>query len=466
MADLRPYQAAAVEAIRGHWHNNARRVLCVLPTGGGKTLLSVEAVKGRSVLWVTHTRELARQATTALGGAVTQLFPGGLVTPGATVTVATIQTLLSRDVPVADVLVVDEAHLFAASEWRALIERWPGLILGLTATPARSDDRALGDLFDEIIVAASYSELLRAGHIVPARVIRPREVVKGGLALDPVKAWERYGEGRQTFVFSSSIAEAKRVAASFGSQAATIVEDTDTDSRDTVFESLRSGALRVVCSVNALTAGVDVPAVSCVILARPFKHVTPYMQACGRALRAAPGKTHAVVIDLTGCSVEHGFPHQDRTFSLSGKGVTGERMALRVCLSCGSTCESRSIACQWCGERRLPGNGKKPPKTLDLDLVEAWDHEWTADAVKADHLLRLRARATAENRTIKWVKAQYTEAFGSSPEFELTRREAEALWADLKNLQKRARLPHAMPYSAFRKETGHDIKFYLDDHNR
>jgi hypothetical protein len=84
---------------------------------------------------------------------------------------------------------------------------------------------------------------------------------------------------------------------------------------------LEQGVLRVVVNVGVLTEGVDVPHVSCVVLARPCTHASTYVQIVGRVLRAAPGKTEGTLIDLVGASHKHGLPAADREHSLTGKGI-------------------------------------------------------------------------------------------------------------------------------------------------
>jgi superfamily II DNA or RNA helicase len=81
--------------------------------------------------------------------------------------------------------------------------------------------------------------------------------------------------------------------------------------------------VRVLTNVNTLTEGVDVPEARTCILARSFGHVGGYLQAAGRVLRAAPGKESAVVVDLTGATIRHGLPTTDRTYSLSGRAISG-----------------------------------------------------------------------------------------------------------------------------------------------
>ena len=193
----RPYQIRTIEAVRAHW--TAGRIACLIiaPTGAGKTVQGEELIDdGEPWLWLAHTRELVRQVAKRLRsrfgrGEVGVVMPGDAPTPSARIQVATVQTLLARGiVPTARRLVLDEAHHYAAEDWRVVSGLVPWVrILGLTATPERKDGEPLGDIFEVMVVSASYSELVAGGYLVPARVHRPRKALGNDLAQDPVKAW-------------------------------------------------------------------------------------------------------------------------------------------------------------------------------------------------------------------------------------------------------------------------------------
>jgi superfamily II DNA or RNA helicase len=154
---LRPYQANAVEEIRQAYRQRHRAVLFVLPTGGGKTVLFSHitretAARGNRVCVLVHRAELLRQASAAL----TSLdVPHGLIAANRSmdlsqpVQVASVHTLarrlgkLPRDL--FQLLVVDEAHHSNAGTWATVLEHFEqARVLGVTATPVRSDGRGLG----------------------------------------------------------------------------------------------------------------------------------------------------------------------------------------------------------------------------------------------------------------------------------------------------------------------------------
>jgi superfamily II DNA or RNA helicase len=330
--ELRRYQLSAVAGVRASW-GKVESVLLVAPTGAGKTVLGEELISDLDrVLWVAHRRELVAQTVRRLrhrfgSASVGVIMPGEPATTGARVQVGTVQTLLARrTLPDVGCIVLDEAHHYVAEDWRRLLETCGHTrCLGLTATPQRADGEALGDIFEDLVVAASYSELLADGFLVHARVFRPLEPLGSDLAQDPLEAWLKNSGGAQTFVFCARVEAAKILAQRFrdhGIIAETIEADTPARERDGIMSRFRSGRTRVLTNVNVLTEGVDVPEAGCVVLAKPFGHVSGMLQAAGRVLRPSPGKTMATIIDLTGSTLQHGLPTDDRSYSLNGRAIS------------------------------------------------------------------------------------------------------------------------------------------------
>jgi len=335
VTQLRNYQRDAVAAVRAEWNTGTRAVLLVAPTGAGKTVLGEELSSDCGpVLWVAHRRELVTQTVRRLAQRFGSRNVGAIMTgeplaQRARMQVGTVQTLLARgSFPEAERLVLDEAHHYPATEWSAVAERYKkAQILGLTATPQRDDGTPLGDVFDGMVVAANYSELVRDGHLVPARVLQPARHLGNDIAQDPLTAWAEHSEGAQTFVFCARVAIAHELAQRFrdaGVIAETVEADTPKRERDRIIERFRAGRVKVLTNVFALTEGIDIPEARCVMLMRSFAFVGAYLQAVGRVLRPAKGKPDAIVIDLVGGTLKHGLPTRDRAYSLDGRPISGE----------------------------------------------------------------------------------------------------------------------------------------------
>ena len=445
------------------------RICVVLPTGGGKTRIAVELIwrvgAGASqwgvaretldatsgplrdyqrstveqvltlagsenthptggALFLVHRRELLQQAADRLRDALGYLnvgviAPGFDASPHSAVQVATVQTLLAREQrPPAGLIVLDEAHHYVPDvSWTAVLDAYPDtLIVGLTATPQRQDGAALGDLFTHLVTAASYSDLITAGHLVGCRVFQPpAELGSAELALDPLTAYQRYGEDGQAFGFAPTVKAAHEFAERFtdaGIASAAVDGKQAKRDRDAALQSFRARQCKVLWNYNVLTEGVDIPEASVVLIGRPFHHVGSFLQACGRVLRAAESKGDAIIIDLTGATHKHGFPTQDRTYSLRGSGITlsDAPPPLRNCLQCGATLHAHIMRCPHCGWA-FPRPDPRLPKIFSLELREVYNAAGTPQDAKLREYQRLRALARDKGWSASWVVREYNKLF-------------------------------------------------------
>ena len=259
MPPLRDYQSRAVHEGLRLLRGGVRRVCLVSPTGSGKTRMGVEfpvQLGGRGI-WLAHRTELIKQAGMRLRdsgldvGLVSPLFEPD---PWAKVQVASLDTLAARkERPPADWVIHDECHHAMAETYGEVLDGYPDAMhVGLTATPQRRDGRALSQRFDGLVVAASYSELLTAGHIVPCRVFRPEEYMGSDLAKEPLVAYqelERMGFPRaSTFAFAQTVELAEKYAVEFaaaGIGTATLTAKTKERDRSSILERFRLGAEQI-----------------------------------------------------------------------------------------------------------------------------------------------------------------------------------------------------------------------------
>lgn len=424
--DLWAHQPRAVRSVLSAL---ARRVavLLVAPTGAGKTVMGGEicqALDGRTA-WLTHTQDLVEQSARKLrerGLRVGVIAPGYPSDPFAKVQVLSVQTAVSREVAIrVENVFIDEAHHFVADTWRQVVARLtPTRTVGATATPERADGKALGrkegGIFDELVVAASYSELIAAGHLVHARVLRPSKELQKGIALKPHLALEKHGEGRRGFGYCRSVEEAEWLAKAMGEGVADVVEaNTPKELRAGRLAKLAAGDLRLLWNVYALTEGVDIPAADLAIFARNFGHVSMMLQSAGRVLRASPGKTDALILDLPGITHRLGLPVEDREYSLSGEGIrrTAAGMALTVCMSCGMTHKSGE-RCPRCGAQPA-AKPLRPQRIFNEELRAVYSGKTTPDWAKRAELDRLRRVARDKKLPAGWVRQEYEALFGEAP---------------------------------------------------
>ena len=425
---LRDYQNAAIDRVRDAMTETSRAVCLVLPTGGGKTAVGAEIVRrcvsrGQRALWLAHRGELVDQAAgtlTALGMIVGAMSASAMTPPNpfASVMVATVQTLLARKLrPAADIVIADEAHHYAADEFGALLRDYPkAWTLGLTATPERGDGRGLGALFQKIVVGTSVRELTNMGHLVPCEILRPdRYLGPAELAQSPADAYEAHARGRLTIVFARNVDLANEYTTAFrarGISAQCIHGETPWGERTRMLAEYRAGRVPVLVNVQVLTEGFDAPETSCIILARGCGTAGLYLQIVGRALRTAPGKRDALLIDLRGVSHELGEPADDREYSLDGKGIRSKDDAV-YCPVCGGLRESGE-GCPACGWQ--PSNDpSKPDSVLGVALVKYAAKRREDDTKRAKTLARWFGDAHTRGYRTGWAIAKYRAVYGVDP---------------------------------------------------
>ena len=152
---------------------------------------------------------------------------------------------------------------------------------------------------------------------------------------DIVTHWHKYGERRKTVAFAVDVAHSIHIRDEFvraGVRAEHIDGKTPKPERDAILDRLRSGDLELVTNCMVLTEGWDMPDVSCCILARPTKKMGLYRQMLGRTLRAAEGKTDAIVLDHSGAVFRHGLAEDPVEWTLDPdqKAVSKVHEAARV----------------------------------------------------------------------------------------------------------------------------------------
>jgi DNA repair protein RadD len=430
MITLRPFQVRTCRSAARALASN-RSVLVVSPTGSGKTVIGTAIVKHfwlRSLrtLFVAHRRELIMQSAEKLRVIGQQEI--GVIMPGheckvhCAIQVGTIQTLLAKGFPDnIDLVVLDEAHHYNADDWSEVFARYPkAKFLGLTATPMRQDGRPLGDMLETMIVAESYSNLLEAGYIVPCRVYQPEQGMKSNeVAQDPLVAYQTLGNGARAFGYASRVEQCNTLAHRFtsaGIHSRVIEAGTKRDARDESLRLFRKGEVRVLWNVYALTEGVDVPEAGCVIIARQMSHAGMYLQTCGRVLRPAEGKSEAVIIDLSGATLLHGFPTEDREYSLDGTAIKRTSAEpLRVCPRCGATSQAWRSSCPECGF--VPPVAEAPKlKIYSQALREVFAGIGTPQSAKQAELQRLIRVATEKGWDMYAVRKNYLTLFGEIPD--------------------------------------------------
>jgi superfamily II DNA or RNA helicase len=341
--ELRDYQLEALAAVEEAEAAGTRRQLVALPTGTGKTVVFSELIarRGGRALILVHRDELVSQALDKL--AVAGLEDVGVVKAerdehGAQVVVASVQSLsrrarLERVSPDFRTVVVDEAHHVAADSYQRVLEHVeagapPPLVVGVTATPERSDGIPLEGF--TVTYRRRLDEMIGAGYLADLRALQIRlradfarlhiragdfiEAEAEAMLLDAdapaiaVRAYQAHAPGRRAIVFTPTVKVAGLMADAFreaGILAESIDGGTPIEQRRGILAQFHAGQIAVVANCAVLTEGFDEPAVDCLIIARPTRSRLLYMQMLGRSTRKHPGKDDALILDLVGATSRH-----------------------------------------------------------------------------------------------------------------------------------------------------------------
>lgn len=341
--ELRPYQSHGIELCRDAIRRGFRRIVYYLPTGGGKTAISVALIeyaisKGKRVAFVVNRLQLLQQTSHVFHD---QGIPHGIIqgentiAPYSSVLICSIQTIAKRGIPDVDLLILDECHGVSGTKEYHKIMKTP-ISIGLTATPyqkglGRNIPSLNGPLFETVVVGASMPDLTREGFLVPADVWGPPVDLTGvktvageyeenslndamnkpKLVGDIIQNWLRLAHGKQTMVFAVKIDHSQRICEEFkavGIDAIHVDYKMSDDEKRTIYDDFRANKFTVLCNCALLSEGSDFPAAECLVLARPTKSKVRFTQMVGRVLRPSSGKDRAIILDHGSCFTRLGYP--------------------------------------------------------------------------------------------------------------------------------------------------------------
>jgi len=336
----RPYQKEALTKIREAF-KEFRRLLAVLPTGSGKTIifawLAQQFTPARTLI-LAHREELIDQACDkvykATGLRAEKEKAEFHADPCAPVVVASVQTMIRRlDRWPANhfgLVVADEAHHAISDSWQKVLNHFDGPVLGVTATPDRGDKRTLGEYFEAVAIDVPMVQLIREQYLCPITIksvplqidLSHVHLLAGdfsdaelGHALEPylltiAKAIRTHASFRKVLAFLPLIDTSLKFAAACN-QVGLVAKHVDGKSEDRKesLERFANGEFDVLTNAMLLTEGFDDPTIDCIVVLRPTKSRPLFSQMIGRGTRIHEAKENLLLLDFLWLHERHRIVH-------------------------------------------------------------------------------------------------------------------------------------------------------------
>ncbi|EMH7362434.1 DEAD/DEAH box helicase [Listeria monocytogenes] len=343
--------------------------------GSGKSVILAEIIRRTTenknhVLFLVHRKELIDQIQNTLEVSGVDMKH---------VTLGMVQTIVRRldHTPQPELIVIDESHHILANSYKKIIEYFhEARVIGFTATPVRINGGGLGDINDMLIEKVNVKWLIENQFLAPYKYFAPEIVQTETLDIkrtgefdmtglddqfnkrmiwgDVIKHYQKLADGQQAILYASSLYQSQKMAASFeqvGITAAHIDGKTPKAERDHIIQQFRNGEIKVLCNLDLIGEGFDVPDCSTVIMLRPTQSLSLYIQQSMRGMRYRPEKT-SIIIDHVGNVSRFGLPDMERTWTLEPKKGSNSKKAetpVKICPDCFMTVLSSNKQCEHCG---------------------------------------------------------------------------------------------------------------------
>ena len=449
---LYSYQYSAIDSLRKGFANGYSRQMVQAPTGSGKTKIAAALAesairKGNRVGFLVPRISLIDQTATSFYaegltdiGVVQGDHPA--YNPYAQLQICSVDTLLRRykngdTYPNLQVVIIDEAHEQRQFIWRWMKARPNTTFIGLSATPW-TKGLGLPDRWNNLIIAETTQGLIDLGILSDFKVFAPskpdldglktiagdyhrrelgKRVVAPKLIANIVSTYKTHGENRPAIGFAVDRIHAKTMQEEFianGIPSGYIDAHTEMDEREDIRKQFHNGELQVVWSVGCLTTGIDWD-VRCIILARPTKSESLFVQMIGRGLRTAEGKDHCLILDHSDTHERLGFVTHIHHLKLSTneKEEASQRKApiAKTCPECDFI--RTSAVCPNCGHESIPVN---MTKSTNGDLIEITRNEKGYTTQEVSHIWgQLKFYAQKKGYKNGWVNLSCQEMTGSVP---------------------------------------------------
>jgi superfamily II DNA or RNA helicase len=355
---LRPYQEKAIKEILESFEKE-NSIMLQMPTGTGKTNVFADLVRrwikeiapNKRLLILVHRKELVDQIIERLlqfGVSAGRIQAGHLPNLSLRVQVGMVQSLKSpnRLPKNISLIIIDEAHHSPAVSYQNIINHYGEKVklLGVTATPCRTNGEGFRDLFAKLILSEPIKSFIHKGYLSSIKHLatsipdlsqvrfdnrtndyneKDLEIIVRNerIMADLIDSYFRYAKDKKCIVFALNRAHSIDIVRRFtekGVPANYIDSNTPKVQRDQIVTDFKAGIYKVLSNVNIFTEGFDCPDVEVVQLARPTKSLVLYLQQVGRVMRPFENKPFGLILDNACLWKEHGLVTQHLNWSLDG----------------------------------------------------------------------------------------------------------------------------------------------------
>ena len=331
-------QRKALRELRRYRDTGVKKALIISATGSGKTYLAAFDARNfgtKRLLYIVHRESILKDAKESFikvfGAERTYGFYTGNENSLEADFIFATSNMLGRHLDSFkkdefDYIIYDEVHHVVAENGKRIFEYFePEFILGLTATPERMDNQDIFNLFDQNVpFELRLRDAINNDIVVPFHYYGIRDQLVDYSSKDKmtiakniaeqnniefiksqIEKYRKPGEKLKCIAFCTNIQSCRLMAEELyeeGYHTISLTGINDTGVRIKAFKDLQddNNSLEIICTVDILNEGVDIPQVNMVLFLRPTESQTVFIQQLGRGLRKYPGKDYVTVLDFIG----------------------------------------------------------------------------------------------------------------------------------------------------------------------
>lgn len=301
--------------------------------------------------------------------------------------------------PKPSLIITDETHHSLAKTYKKIYEYYSDVPrLGFTASPWRLSGQGLGDVYDTMVEGPTVEWLIDNHYLAPynyysVKLINDNELRKSStgdftnksideavgkmIFGDVIKTYQEKVNGQKAIVYAHSIEYSKKVASEFNT-AGILAEHADSKTpakkREQIMNDFKTGKIKVLCNVDLVSEGYNVPDCSVVIMLRPTESLVLDIQQSMRCMRYRPNKT-ATIIDHVANYSRFGLPDTKRTWSLEGRekkksNNNSDSVPIKTCTNCFAVIPAGYSTCPICGhEIEIETTELKNDKSVEVERI-------------------------------------------------------------------------------------------------